>query len=360
MANSNNKKFVLPAELVRENSQSTLKEIEQFLHSIDSSNVEIDFGSLENIDSAGVAVIDQVYELSEESKIKINLINVSKKIDISLSTFSSRNLKPIKEKPKPKLFEFLGESGFRFWEHVKSFVYLCADIFYWGIGGLFNKKGQRKGEFTNQSNLIGVNAIPIIALISFLIGFILTLQSAQQLRQFGADIFVVDLIAISMTREMAPLMTAIILAGRSGSSIASELATMKISEEIDALKTMALNPIKYVVLPKLYAMTIATPLLTILADAVGILGGFVVGVLFLKIGAAAFLNRMASVMVLKDIITMIVKSFVFSWIITVVGIYFGLEAKGGADSVGKNTTASVVTAIFMVIVADSILGLLFY
>jgi len=281
-------KFVLPAKLVKENSQSIMEKIEYFLYSAPKKEVEIDFKNLQNIDSTGVAVIDQAYDVSKENDIELNLINVPEKIDISLETFSSRNLKLIKEKPKPKLFEFLGERGFLFWEHVKSFVYLSADIFYWGIGGLFNKKGQRKGEFTNQSNLIGVNAIPIIALISFLIGFILSLQSAQQLRQFGADIFVVDLISISMTREMAPLMTAIILAGRSGSSIASELATMKISEEIDALKTMALNPIKFVVLPKLYAMTIATPLLTILADAVGILGGFVVGVLFLKDWSCGF------------------------------------------------------------------------
>lgn len=352
--------YNLPEKLTKDNSQKVLAEIQSFLQKHPKAKIALNFVDLHTIDSTGVAVIDKILDDVEVNKRTIELINVDKKTEISIDTFSSRDLEPIKEKHRPKIFEFLGDKGFEFWEHFKNFIYLTADIFYWGIGGLFNKKGQRKGEFTNQSNLIGVNAIPIIALISFLVGFILSLQSAQQLRQFGANIFVVDLISISMTREMAPLMTAIVLAGRSGSSIASELATMKISEEIDALKTMALNPIKFVVLPKLYAMTISTPLLTIMADAIGILGGFVVGVLFLKISATAFIDRMASVMVLKDMITLIVKSFVFAWIITVVGIYFGLEAEGGAESVGKNTTASVVTAIFMVIVADSILGLIFY
>jgi len=360
MSADNKSTYTLPQSLTKENSQKILEELKSFLQETSAVQINLDFKKLENIDSTGVAVIDAVIDIADEKQLKKDLLNVNKKTQISLDTFSSRQLKPIKEKQKPKLFEFLGGQGFEFLENLKNFVYLTADIFYWGVGGLFSKKGQRKGEFTNQSNQIGVNAIPIIALISFLVGFILSLQSAQQLRQFGANIFVVDLISISMTREMAPLMTAIVLAGRSGSSIASELATMKISEEVDALKTMALNPIKFVVLPKLYAMTISTPLLTIISDAVGILGGFVVGVLFLKISPTAFIDRMASVMVLKDIITLIVKSFVFAWIITVVGIYFGLEAEGGAESVGKNTTASVVTAIFMVIVADSILGLIFY
>ena len=360
MSSNKNNNFDLGKELVKENAQEILVELKKFIQSSSEIDLKLDFKKLQKIDSTGVAVIDEIFDKSEEKNKNIELVNISDKIEESLKIFSSRDIKAVKEKPKKNIFEYLGEKGFEFWDHFKSFIFLTADIFYWGIAGIFNKKGQRKGEYTNQSNLIGVDAIPIIALISFLVGFILTLQSAQQLRQFGANIFVVDLISISMTREMAPLMTAIVLAGRSGSSIASELATMKISEEIDALKTMALNPIKYVVLPKLYAMTISTPLLTILSDAIGILGGFVVGVIFLRISPTAFIDRMASVMVIKDIITLLVKSFVFAWIITVVGIYFGLEAKGGADSVGKNTTASVVAAIFMVIVADSILGLLFY
>ncbi|MEA2103416.1 MAG: MlaE family lipid ABC transporter permease subunit [Candidatus Cloacimonadota bacterium] len=356
-----NNTFFLKGFLNKNNAEKVFEKAESFLQKHESDQLIFDLKNLENIDSAGVATLNQIQDNAKDISVSIKFQNISEKVQDSLKTFSSENLPTLdSSKKKAGIFENAGGKIFEMLDKIKAFVYLTADMFYWGIGGLFSKKGQRKGEFVNQANLVGVNALPIVALISFLVGFILSLQSAQQLRQFGANIFVVDLITISMTREMAPLMTAIILAGRSGSSIASELATMKISEEIDAMKTMALNPIKYVVLPKLYAMTIATPLLTVMADIVGILGGFLVGVMFLKIGAAAFVDRMASVMVLKDVITLLVKSIVFSWIITIVGIFYGLQTEGGADAVGRSTTSSVVMAIFMVIVADSVLGLLFY
>ncbi|MBN2018100.1 MAG: MlaE family lipid ABC transporter permease subunit [Candidatus Cloacimonetes bacterium] len=355
--------IVLQNELTIENAEAFLKFVSTNLSSIrQNASLTIDAHNLESIDSAGVAAIDQVIDNLKKLSIKTDIVNTSDKVQKSLTAFSSLDLTQ-KDFNKPKklgYLENLGDKGYTLFDNIKYFIYLAADMFYWGLAGIFSKKGQRKGEFVVQGNLIGVNALPIVGLISFLVGFILSLQSAQQLRSFGANIFIVDLIAISMTREMGPLMTAIILAGRSGSAIASEIATMKISEELDALKTMALNPIKYVVLPKLYAMTISTPLLTIFADIIGIAGGFLIGITYLKLSPTAFVDRMANVMVLKDIITSVVKSFVFAWLITIVGVFFGLRAKGGAGGVGRSTTASVVTAIFMVIVADSVLGLLFY
>ncbi len=355
--------LVLNDELTINNAEAFIKFVSANLSDIrQNTNFHIDAECLKTIDSAGVAAIDQVIESLKKFSIETKIINASEKIENSLTVFSSLELseKEFRKPPKLGYIENLGDKIFTILNNIKYFIYLAADMFFWGVAGIFSKKGQRKGEFFVQSNLIGVNALPIVGLISFLVGFILSLQSAQQLRSFGANIFVVDLIAISMTREMGPLMTAIIIAGRSGSSIASEIATMKISEEIDALKTMGLNPIKYVVLPKLYAMTISMPLLTIFADVIGIAGGFIIGITYLKLSPTAFVDRMANVMVLKDIITSIVKSFVFAWLITIVGVFFGLRAKGGAGGVGRSTTASVVTAIFMVIVADSILGLLFY
>ncbi len=353
--------FYIEDSLDKGNAEILLQKVVSILKSFGDKQLILNLKKLNSIDSAGVAALDQIIEDAQRKSISIQIQDATERIQESIRIFSSRDLAEMKlTTRKINVVENVGKTGFNFLDDCKQFIILVADMFYWGIGGLFSRQGQRKGEFINQTNLIGVNALPIIGLISFLIGFILSLQSAQQLREFGANIFVVDLISISMTREMAPLMTAIILAGRSGSSIASEIATMKISEEIDALKTMALNPIKYIVLPKLYAMTLSTPLLTVFADIIGIAGGFMVGILFLKIGPLAFIDRMASVMVLKDVITFLVKSLVFAWIITVVGVFFGLRTKGGADAVGRSTTSSVVVAIFMVIVADSVLGLLFY
>ena len=205
-----------------------------------------------------------------------------------------------------------------------------------------------------------MNAFPIVALISFLIGFILALQSAAQLRQFGASIFVADLISISMTREMGPLMTAIIFAGRSGSAIAAELATMVVTEETDALKAMGLNPVRYNLVPKIHAISTMMPLLTILSMVLGILGSLLIGVVYLGIGVKPFMMQAINALILKDILTGLVKSIVFAWLIVITSAAYGLRVRGGAADVGRATTASVVTSIFLVILADSVLGLLFY
>ncbi|MBN1967789.1 MAG: ABC transporter permease [Candidatus Delongbacteria bacterium] len=241
-----------------------------------------------------------------------------------------------------------------------NFFVLASDSFYYGIRGVFTSEGRRKGSVYEQVELIGTNAVPIITLLSFLIGLILSLQSAAQLRQFGANIFLVDLIVISMITEMGPMITAIIVAGRSGSAIAAEIATMKITEEIDALRVMALNPLKYVVSPKIIGLAISLPLLTIAANLIGIAGGFIIAVLYLDLNAEVFIERALSVMTLKSWFTSIFKSFVFSLLIGFIGVYFGFNVKGGAEGVGKATTSSVVAAIFSVIVADALLSIVFY
>jgi phospholipid/cholesterol/gamma-HCH transport system permease protein len=199
-----------------------------------------------------------------------------------------------------------------------------------------------------------------VGLIVFLIGLVLALQSAYQLRRFGASIYMADLLAISLTREMGPLMTAIIVAGRSGASIAAEIATMQVSEEIDALRTMGLNPVRYVVVPKFQAITVTVPALTIYANVLGIFGGLVVAVLYLDIGATAFLGQVFDALVVKDVVTGLVKSLAFAWIIVLIAAHRGFAARGGAESVGLVTTASVVSSIFWVIVADAGFSLLFY
>ncbi|MBC8313200.1 MAG: MlaE family lipid ABC transporter permease subunit [Candidatus Cloacimonetes bacterium] len=345
--------------LENELTKFTVPNLQEKFTKLKVSELEfLDLSNISSIDSAGVAFLDALRLKFE--KFSPQIVNVSKEIEVSILTFSSVKIKQSELYEPPRFLEKLGGWLIQFLNDFKQFFLITADTFYWAIVGIFSKKGQRKGEFISQSILIGVNALPIIALVSFLIGFILALQSAEQLRQVGANIFVADLIAIAMTREMAPIMTAIILAGRSGSAIASEIATMKISEEIDALKTMALNPIKYVVLPKLYAITLCTPLLNIFSIVVGISGGFLIGITYLKLSPTAFINEVANIIAIRDIVTSLIKSFVFAWLILLVGIFFGFRAKGGAEGVGKATTSAVVASIFMVIVADSILGLIFY
>lgn len=324
-------------------------------------SIEFDLSQVEQLDSAGVTALNYLQQHAARRGIRAEITRASPQIQKTLDVFSLTKDKDIPTPPVTDFWERFGDKAFHFIFHdVPAFLFLLADISYWTVMDMFRSRAHRKGEFINQAVLIGVNALPIVALISFLIGSVLALQSAQQLRQFGANVFVADLLVIAMTREMGPLLTAIMIAGRSGSSITSEIATMKVTEEIDALKTMALNPIRYIVIPKMHASLFTLPLLTIFADICGILGGLLIGYLYLDISANIFYNRMVEVLYLQDIITGIIKSNVFAGIIVVTGSFYGFRVRGGSAEVGISTTQAVVTAIFLVILADSILGLIFY
>jgi phospholipid/cholesterol/gamma-HCH transport system permease protein len=224
----------------------------------------------------------------------------------------------------------------------------------------FSPKGFRAPATWVQMAKIGVDSIPIVSLIAFCVGMILALQAAAQLRRFGATLYVADLVGVSLTRELGPLMTAIITAGRSGSSMAAEIATMRVSEEVDALTVIGLNPVEYLVLPRLVACMIMLPALTVLGDLVGILGGVFVGVSTLDMTAGNYLGETLRALYVKDIVTGLVKSLAFAVIIAGVGCYQGLRAEGGAEGVGRRTTASVVAAIFLLIVCDLFFTALFY
>jgi phospholipid/cholesterol/gamma-HCH transport system permease protein len=205
----------------------------------------------------------------------------------------------------------------------------------------------------------GVNALPIVGLLAFLLGVVVAYQSADQLRQYGANIFVADLIGVSMLREFAPLITAIIIAGRSGSAYAAQIGTMAVTEEIDAMRTLGLSPQELLVLPKLLAMLIAMPLLTVFADVLGVFGGMVLARSQLGVGFPEFMDRLVKAIGMSTYLVGIAKAPVFGAIIVMVGCFQGFRTHGGADSVGRQTTRSVVQSIFMVIVADAVFSVIF-
>jgi phospholipid/cholesterol/gamma-HCH transport system permease protein len=331
-----------------------------------SSLSRIELSEVLTVDSAGVAFIEEVaYELKKkneslkEHKLEDIFMNPSPQILDSLRIFSQEKL-PVRPRFKQVgYFEGLGDTFIESKSGFVEMLVLSSEIFYWSIVGLWKKKGARKGSLIQQAGLIGVDSVPIIFLLSFIIGLILSLQSAVQLRLFGANIFVADLIAISMLREMGPMMTAIIIAGRSGSAIASEIATMKVTEELDALKMMAINPIRYVVVPKFHAITICMPLLVTISIIVGIFGGVIVAVTYLNISPTAFYNQMANALAFKDLFTTLLKSTIFAWAIVIIGSFYGFRVVGGAEGVGKATTLSVVASIFAVIVIDVIFSLIY-
>ena len=205
----------------------------------------------------------------------------------------------------------------------------------------------------------GFDALPIVGLLSFLLGVVLAYQGADQLRQYGANIFVVDLIGLSVLREFAPLMTAIIIAGRSGSAYAAQIGTMAVTEEIDAMRTIGISPQELLVLPKVIALLIAMPLLTVFADVLGVFGGMLMAQQQLDVGFVEFLDRFAKAVSPTAFMIGIGKAPIFAAIIAMVGCYQGFRTKGGADSVGRQTTRSVVQSIFLVIVADALFSVAF-
>jgi len=225
---------------------------------------------------------------------------------------------------------------------------------------MFSPRRLAYGRAVHQARAVGIGALPILSLISFFIGTILALQAAYELRKFGALQFVASAVAISVSRELGPLMTAILVIGRSGSSFAAELGTMKVNEEIDAMETMALNPIRFLVAPKLFAMLLMMPCLTIWADFMGVVGGSVFGIIAAGFTFKTYIIATMDALVLRDVVTGLVKSLMFGIVITTVGCQEGLSTGLGAEEVGRSTTAAVVKAIFLTVMVDLVFTALFY
>lgn len=206
----------------------------------------------------------------------------------------------------------------------------------------------------------GADAVPIVLLINFLIGLVMAFQGAVQLKQFGANIYVADLVGLSITRELGPLMTAIIVSGRSGAAFAAEIGSMKVSEEIDALRTMGFGAMRFLVLPRTLALVLVLPVLTLLGDAVGILGGLTVGVLTLDLTITGYLQESFKAIELWDIFSGVIKSVLFALVIALISCQQGLSTTGGAEGVGRRTTSSVVSILFGLILVDACFTVFFH
>jgi phospholipid/cholesterol/gamma-HCH transport system permease protein len=244
--------------------------------------------------------------------------------------------------------------------YVGALTRLSLQAAYYAFIGPFRGRPLRVERAFSQAMEVGVRALPVLSVITFFIGLILALQGAYELRKFGAIHFVADAVAISMTRELGPLITAIVVIGRSGSAFAAEIGTMKVNEEIDALETMAISPVQFLVTPKFLAMILMLPCLTIWANFMGILGGSLFGVAQADFSFLSYINATVDALFLRDIITGLIKSVMFGMTITAVGCSEGLNTGVGAESVGKSTTAAVVISIFLVVVVDLVFTSLFF
>lgn len=258
------------------------------------------------------------------------------------------------------MVERIGEHSIGRYEAAERVMHVVGELTHWLFVAPLRGKGIKWDRTFEQIVKIGVDGIPIVAFLSFLIGAVLALNGASQLRQFGAAIYIADLVGVAMTREMAPLITAIIVGGRSGSAITAELGTMVVSEEIDAMRTMALAPGRYLLVPRVLAMLCAVPCLTLIADIAGIFGGYWIGVVVLQMGSRNYLDETAQALLVSDVIVGLVKSVVFAYLIGVTACYRGLNVRGGAEQVGTSTTSSVVTSIVLCILANALFTTVFY
>ncbi len=331
------------------------------LKPLKDSSLIINLDKLEDIDSTGVTSLYFLQKKLKQQGVDARFEGGSEGISQKMELFRPDNYEVAEPLQKKGFLENIGEGVLDFFGvYVYEFILLAANVFYFSVADFFRPQFRRKGSTIHQATLIGANAVLIVSFMSFIIGLVLALQTAQQLKLFGANVYIVDLTVVAMMSQMGPLITAILVAGRSGSSIAAEIATMKVTSELDALQTMGLNPIRFVVVPKLYASLLTMPFLIILANVSGIIGGAVSAYFYLDITPEVFVNRMDGVMENKDLLTGFVKSQVYASVIVLTGSFYGFRVERGAEGVGKATTVAVVVAISLVIIADSILGLLFY
>src|SRR3954468_17730724 len=243
---------------------------------------------------------------------------------------------------------------------VKNFLRLNARLLYWVFVAPFKGELFKISPIFRQMVFIGVRAAPMVALTAFSIGVTLAMQAAHSLQQLGAEIYVPDLVMLSMLREMGPVLIAVIVIGRSGSAVAAELGTMKVSEENEALEVMAINPVQFLVVPRFLAMLVMLPALTIFGNYIGVFGGWAVCVLALDFNTAGFIMRALQSAGTWDLYSGMIKSVVFAWVIITIACNAGLHVEGGAEGVGQSTTASVVQALLAMLVMNAILTGVFF
>jgi len=316
--------------------------------------VIIDFAEVGELDSSGVAALSVGLDELRTCDMTLRGENMNREQRGALDLMPRYRGETKKgSKGSLGLFEQVGTWGYEGIETLGDFYDVLTDSVFSTVE-MFRGYFPPKGSVTEQSVRIGVNSFPIVGLLSLLLGMILAFQSAYQLRQFGANIYVANLVAIAMVREFGPMMTAIILAGRSGSSIAAELGTMVLQEEVDALETMGIDPTRYLTLPRLLAITFVQPALTLMSMMIGIFGGYLIAQFYLDVGASLFANKSIAALQLTDLMRGLTKSLLFAWLIGLISCYCGMTVSKGASGVGRATTRAVVASIFMIIVADSI------
>lgn len=317
--------------------------------------ISIDASEVDYCDGAGIALL---WELQRRGAGEI--AGLKPEIAKLLEPFEDADRKPGGQKQaKVSIVEAIGTTAAELARDLQEQISFLGQIVVVSLRMLRHPRELRWADVWTTYERAGVQALVVVGLISFLTGLIMAFQAAPPLREFGVDLYVVNLVSLAMLRELGPIMTAIVLAGRSGSAFAAEIGTMKVNEEISALTTMGLDPVRFLVAPRLLAGILVTPVLTIYADLVGVGGGLLV------MGGRGYplvilWNQLVSAVGINDVVAGLIKAFVFGALVAGIGCLRGLQTKSGASAVGISTTRSVVTSIFLIVVVDAIFAVIYY
>ncbi len=347
-----------------------LKNLKLFTNEINKSilkqnpeTITIDFSGISYMDSAAALAIIQIQKDAVERKINCFLINLN---DEAKGIFGVIHRPALDQAPfKTKKFKdnFLiqiGQASLDIANDIVNFVTFVGELLSAIVYTILHPKSLRVKDILFYMQRAGVDGLPIVGLISLLIGLIIAFMSFLQFRQIGANIYVPSLVSFAMVKELGPIMTAILVAGRSGSAFAAEIGTMVVNEEVAALNTMGFDPVRFLAVPKVLATIIVVPVLTIYADFFGVIGGLIVGLTGLDLTAQTYFTQSLKTIKVFDIVTSLIKAAVFAGLIAGIGCQRGFQVQSGAQDVGKYTTSAVVSAIFLIVVTDSIFAVTFY
>jgi phospholipid/cholesterol/gamma-HCH transport system permease protein len=326
-------------------------------------SVTIDFSEVRYLDSAAALALIQIEKNVNCQNVQIRLINLNEESKGIFSVIheDALNHLPFKSlQNKDGLIRKIGQSSSNIASDFVNFVTFIGQLLVAFFYIIRHPKTLRGKDVLFYVQRAGVDGLPIVALIGALIGLIIAFMSFLQLKMVGANIYVPALVSFAMVKELGPIMTAILVAGRSGSAYAAEIGTMMVNEEVDALHTMGFDPVRFLAIPKVLATIIVVPILTIYADFFGILGGMIIGVTSLDLTIKTYITQSIKTIQVFDIVTSLIKSGVFAGLIAAIGCQKGFQVRSGAQDVGKFTTSAVVAAIFLIVVADSIFAIMFY
>jgi phospholipid/cholesterol/gamma-HCH transport system permease protein len=320
----------------------------------DVKKVVLDFGEVGKLDSSGVAVVQLLRRAMRHSGKELELTHLEPHHEAAFELAPQVQALPPAREVGPTWIESIGDHVLAIGDTLRSLGQLVRETTSQGWQVATRRRRLPQGAFYDHVLQMGADAVFIVGLLSFLLGMTIAFQGAVQLSKFGAGVFVADMVGWSMVREFAPLITAIVLTGRTGAAIAAELGSMRVGSEIDALITMGVSPNRFLVLPRMLALSVVQPALTLMAMFIGIAGGYFVAAMILDLSPSVFWGHITERVTIADFAQGLGKSFVFAQIIGLTACHLGLRARGDANSVGRATTRTVVVSIFMIVLVDAV------